>query len=93
MSVKGGIEDLLICLGYRAEELGNQNLKPNFYYGSRDEKDFEELEFMTNEISQALESILKSKPKPSIGCCSKKRSFTEAELISNPQESPPASKK
>jgi hypothetical protein len=44
LSLNGNIEDLLIMMGYTTQDLGNPDLKPNFYFSSRVKDDFIQIE-------------------------------------------------
>ena len=45
---------MLVGLGYSTEDLGNQSLKPNFYFTSKEKEDFEKLEPMVEQLESAL---------------------------------------
>jgi hypothetical protein len=62
LSISGNIEDLLVLIGYSTRDLGNPDLKPNFFFSSSDACDFKKVrEIYLKVIDDALAALNKSR--------------------------------
>lgn len=60
LSLKGNIEELIFAMGYRAIEMGNTSLKPNFYFKHIENEYFDHLADCISHMSDFLQTISKN---------------------------------